>query len=98
MISQMILQVMLVFSDEDALRTEEKLLWLDVASAVLPELQLSHGHELALLTFKGLNLPLGVNSRHANLNIIISQIFSLLRSYDNDLNMIGQHPAHDCFR
>ena len=89
MISEMVLQMMFVFGDKNAFRTEEQLLWFDVTPAMLPELQLGHSHKLALLTFKCLDFSLRVDPRHTDLNISIvntSRKYFLVTivEYDND--------------
>lgn len=68
-VSEMVFQMVLVFGDKNAFWTEEQFLWLDVTSAVLPKLELSHGHKLALFAFKCLHLSLGVDPGHTNLNM-----------------------------
>ena len=69
-VSQVILQVVFVFSHENAFRTEEQFFWLDVTPPVLPELNLGDGDELALLTLEGLDLALAVHPGCAHLGLL----------------------------
>ena len=59
-VPQMVLKVVLVLGHEDALGTEEKLLWLDVSTAVVPEFDLGLEAEVTLLALELLDLALTV--------------------------------------
>jgi hypothetical protein len=70
-IAKVVLQVVLVLGHERALGAGEQLLRLDVTFAVLPEVLLSDGDELALLALERLDFALGVDPRHPDALLVL---------------------------
>ena len=65
-VTQVILQVVLVFGDKRALGAGQQFLWLDVTLAVHPEVLLGDCDVLALLTLEGFDFALGIDPGNAN--------------------------------
>jgi hypothetical protein len=65
-VSQMILEMMLVFGDEGTFRAGQQFFWFDVTLAVLPEILFRDCDKLALLAFESFDFSLRVDPWYSN--------------------------------